>query len=187
MSTQAQQVPSFLFAGHLLRSYSTANSAASQTYGHMVSKVFFFSTPHFCSVISVKYELPSVLKRPSRFHRINFCSTCLGVLLWEVYTLGRLPYERLNNTEIVDQVSRGLRLFRPQLANEKVYSIMTSCWLEVSSFCIETWASVEVFEMILYRLMRVYTNINIYNSNLKDSFCFVFRKQMRDQPFRSWR
>ncbi|XP_047440747.1 tyrosine-protein kinase BTK isoform X1 [Mugil cephalus] len=53
-----------------------------------------------------------------------------GVLMWEVYTLGRLPYERLNNTEIVDQVSRGLRLFRPQLANEKVYSIMTSCWLD---------------------------------------------------------
>ncbi|XP_032383749.1 tyrosine-protein kinase BTK [Etheostoma spectabile] len=53
-----------------------------------------------------------------------------GVLLWEVYTLGRLPYERLNNTEIVNQVSRGLRLYRPQLANEKVYSIMSSCWLE---------------------------------------------------------
>ncbi|XP_078116383.1 tyrosine-protein kinase BTK [Sander vitreus] len=53
-----------------------------------------------------------------------------GVLLWEVYTLGRLPYERLNNTEIVDQVSRGLRLYRPQLANEKVYSIMSRCWLE---------------------------------------------------------
>lgn len=56
--------------------------------------------------------------------------------MWEVYTLGRLPYERLNNTEIVDQVSRGLRLFRPQLANEKVYSIMSSCWLDVSEFCI---------------------------------------------------
>uniref|UniRef100_A0A8C6TM03 Tyrosine-protein kinase n=1 Tax=Neogobius melanostomus TaxID=47308 RepID=A0A8C6TM03_9GOBI len=36
-----------------------------------------------------------------------------GVLMWEVYTLGRLPYERLNNTEIVHQVSRGLRLYRP--------------------------------------------------------------------------
>ncbi|KAJ0049772.1 hypothetical protein NL108_003535 [Boleophthalmus pectinirostris] len=53
-----------------------------------------------------------------------------GVLMWEVYTLGRLPYERLNNTEIVDQVSRGLRLYRPQLANEKIYSIMTICWQE---------------------------------------------------------
>lgn len=53
-----------------------------------------------------------------------------GVLMWEVYTLGRLPYERLNNTEIVEQLSRGLRLYRPQLANEKVYSIMSSCWLD---------------------------------------------------------
>lgn len=57
--------------------------------------------------------------------------TFSGVLMWEVYTLGRLPYDRLNNTEIVDQVSRGLRLYRPQLANDKVYSIMTSCWQEV--------------------------------------------------------
>ncbi|XP_068182109.1 tyrosine-protein kinase BTK isoform X2 [Antennarius striatus] len=53
-----------------------------------------------------------------------------GVLMWEMYTLGQLPYERLNNTEIVAQVSRGLRLYRPKMANEKVYSIMTSCWLE---------------------------------------------------------
>uniref|UniRef100_A0A7N8YMX1 Tyrosine-protein kinase n=1 Tax=Mastacembelus armatus TaxID=205130 RepID=A0A7N8YMX1_9TELE len=51
-----------------------------------------------------------------------------GVLMWEVYTLGWLPYERLSNTEIADQVPRGLRLYRPQLANEKVYSIMTTCW-----------------------------------------------------------
>ena len=54
--------------------------------------------------------------------------------MWEVYTLGRMPYERLNNTEIVEQVSRGLRLYRPQLANDRVYTIMTSCWIEVFVF-----------------------------------------------------
>ncbi|XP_041697521.1 tyrosine-protein kinase BTK isoform X2 [Coregonus clupeaformis] len=53
-----------------------------------------------------------------------------GVLMWEVYTLGKLPYERLNNNEIVDQVSRGHRLYRPQLANDRVFAIMTSCWLD---------------------------------------------------------
>lgn len=53
--------------------------------------------------------------------------------MWEVYTLGKLPYERLNNQEIVDKVSGGRRLYRPQLASEKVYAIMTSCWHEVSS------------------------------------------------------
>ncbi|XP_060935369.1 tyrosine-protein kinase BTK [Limanda limanda] len=53
-----------------------------------------------------------------------------GVLMWEIYTLGQLPYERLNNTEIVEQVSRGLRLYRPQPANVKVYNIMTTCWCD---------------------------------------------------------
>lgn len=52
--------------------------------------------------------------------------------MWEVYTLGKLPYERLNNQEIVDKVSSGRRLYRPQLASEKVYAVMTSCWHEVS-------------------------------------------------------
>lgn len=56
--------------------------------------------------------------------------------MWEVYTLGKLPYERFNNTEIVDQVARGYRLFRPQLANEKVYNIMQSCWFEVSIYTV---------------------------------------------------
>lgn len=38
MSTQVQQVPSFPFAGRPLRSSSTVNSVASQTYGRMVSE-----------------------------------------------------------------------------------------------------------------------------------------------------
>ncbi|KAJ8385700.1 hypothetical protein AAFF_G00183000 [Aldrovandia affinis] len=53
-----------------------------------------------------------------------------GVLMWEVYTLGKMPYERLNNTEIVENVSSGLRLYRPQLAQDRIYGIMTSCWHE---------------------------------------------------------
>uniref|UniRef100_A0A8B9GNQ6 Tyrosine-protein kinase n=1 Tax=Astyanax mexicanus TaxID=7994 RepID=A0A8B9GNQ6_ASTMX len=51
-----------------------------------------------------------------------------GVLMWEIYTLGRMPYDRMNNTEIVEKVSGGHRLYRPQLANDRIYSVMTSCW-----------------------------------------------------------
>uniref|UniRef100_A0A8C1CKJ8 Tyrosine-protein kinase n=1 Tax=Cyprinus carpio carpio TaxID=630221 RepID=A0A8C1CKJ8_CYPCA len=53
-----------------------------------------------------------------------------GVLMWEVYTLGRMPYDRWNNTEIVEKITAGHRLFRPQLANDKVYAIMNICWHE---------------------------------------------------------
>ncbi|KAL6480088.1 hypothetical protein MHYP_G00111210 [Metynnis hypsauchen] len=53
-----------------------------------------------------------------------------GVLMWEIYTLGRMPYERMNNTEIVDKVAAGYRLYRPQMANDRIYSVMTTCWHE---------------------------------------------------------
>lgn len=81
-----------------------------------------------------------------------------GVLMWEVYTLGKLPYERLNNMDIVEQVSRGLRLYRPQLANEKVYSIMACCWGEV-------------------RLIRIIQNANVFKKQILyfDLTDFFFR------------
>lgn len=51
--------------------------------------------------------------------------------MWEVYTLGKMPYERWNNTEIVEKISAGQRLYRPNKANDRVYAIMMSCWHEV--------------------------------------------------------
>lgn len=53
-----------------------------------------------------------------------------GVLMWEVYTLGKMPYDRWNNTEIVEKISAGQRLYRPNKANERVHAIMMSCWHE---------------------------------------------------------
>ncbi|XP_072286182.1 tyrosine-protein kinase BTK isoform X2 [Pyxicephalus adspersus] len=53
-----------------------------------------------------------------------------GVLMWEVFTFGKMPYERFNNSEIVEQIMKGVRLYRPQLATERVYSLMLSCWEE---------------------------------------------------------
>ncbi|KAM8952402.1 tyrosine-protein kinase BTK [Pelodytes ibericus] len=53
-----------------------------------------------------------------------------GVLMWEVFTLGKMPYERFSNSEIVDQIMKGVRLYRPQMATERIYSVMFSCWAE---------------------------------------------------------
>lgn len=58
-----------------------------------------------------------------------------GVLMWEVYSLGKMPYERFNNSETTEHVIQGLRLYRPQQASERVYAIMYSCWHEVRAHC----------------------------------------------------
>lgn len=51
-----------------------------------------------------------------------------GVLMWEVFTCGKMPYGRSTNAEVVDKVQRGQRLARPGVCTRDVYAIMKSCW-----------------------------------------------------------
>lgn len=64
-------------------------------------------------------------------HELSLPFPLTGVLMWEVYSLGKMPYERFNNSETTEHVIQGLRLYRPQQASERVYTIMYSCWHEV--------------------------------------------------------
>ncbi|KAE8737137.1 hypothetical protein FOCC_FOCC017400 [Frankliniella occidentalis] len=48
-----------------------------------------------------------------------------GVLMWEVFTCGKMPYGRLKNTEVVDRVQRGIILERPKACFKEV---MRKCW-----------------------------------------------------------
>lgn len=56
-----------------------------------------------------------------------------GVLMWEVYSEGRLPYENYSNSEVVDSLNSGLRLLKPRLAPDTIHIIMEWCWKEVSA------------------------------------------------------
>lgn len=56
-----------------------------------------------------------------------------GILMWEVFSLGKQPYDLYDNSQVVVKVSQGHRLYRPQLASDTVYQIMYSCWHEASA------------------------------------------------------
>ena len=51
-----------------------------------------------------------------------------GVLMWEVFTFGHLPYYGRGNEEIVNLVCSGNTLDCPQNCSGSVYAIMKSCW-----------------------------------------------------------
>ncbi|XP_036889973.1 tyrosine-protein kinase Tec isoform X1 [Sturnira hondurensis] len=53
-----------------------------------------------------------------------------GVLMWEVFTEGRMPFEKNTNYEVVTMVTHGHRLHRPKLASKYVYEVMLRCWQE---------------------------------------------------------
>ncbi|CAN7938731.1 unnamed protein product, partial [Ixodes hexagonus] len=51
-----------------------------------------------------------------------------GVLMWEVMTLGAVPYPGVTNHEVLHYLMEGNRLNRPSDCAQEVYDIMASCW-----------------------------------------------------------
>ncbi|MBN3324991.1 BMX kinase, partial [Atractosteus spatula] len=80
----------------------------------------------------VKWSAPEVLN----YTRFSSKSDvwAFGILVWEVFTLGKQPYELYNNTQVAEKIMQGYRLYRPQVMCEDFYQILKSCWHEASSF-----------------------------------------------------
>ena len=47
-----------------------------------------------------------------------------GVLLWEIYSFGRVPYPRIPLTDVVRYVANGYRMEAPEWCPPEVYQIM---------------------------------------------------------------
>lgn len=58
--------------------------------------------------------------------------------MWEVFTEGKMPFENKSNLQVVEAISKGFRLYRPQLAPMSIYEVMYGCWHEVSVPCFPT-------------------------------------------------
>lgn len=57
----------------------------------------------------------------------------VGVLMWEIFTAGNIPYENLPSADLVDLVChKKNRLSRPPKCPEPIFMIMLECWNSVS-------------------------------------------------------
>lgn len=54
-----------------------------------------------------------------------------GVLLWELFSYGMIPYPGFSNPDVVEKLQTGYRLEKPKLScTDSIYNIMMSCWYE---------------------------------------------------------
>ena len=53
----------------------------------------------------------------------------LGVLLWEVVTLGGTPYCHMATRDLATRILRGLRLPRAPGLSDQLYQLMLACWM----------------------------------------------------------
>ncbi|KAI1717383.1 protein tyrosine kinase domain-containing protein [Ditylenchus destructor] len=52
-----------------------------------------------------------------------------GVLLFEMFSLGEVPYADIENSDLLPFLKNGRRLSQPEQCTEEMYSLMSSCWL----------------------------------------------------------
>jgi len=51
-----------------------------------------------------------------------------GVLVWEIYTFGQMPYHDRPNEEVLKCVKNDLRLNKPDNCPDTVLEVMEKCW-----------------------------------------------------------
>ncbi|XP_027522505.1 tyrosine-protein kinase Fes/Fps isoform X2 [Corapipo altera] len=76
--------------------------------------------------IPVKWTAPEALNYGRYSSESDVWS--FGILLWEAFSLGAIPYANLSNQQTREAVEQGVRLDRPEQCPEEVYQLMQRCW-----------------------------------------------------------
>ncbi|XP_041275015.1 tyrosine-protein kinase Fes/Fps isoform X4 [Onychostruthus taczanowskii] len=76
--------------------------------------------------IPVKWTAPEALNYGRYSSESDVWS--FGILLWEAFSLGAIPYANLSNQQTREAVEHGMRLDPPEQCPEEVYQLMQRCW-----------------------------------------------------------
>ncbi|XP_072166835.1 uncharacterized protein [Diadema setosum] len=51
-----------------------------------------------------------------------------GIVLYEIYTLGGIPYSGMDGREVVHRTQEGYRMEKPDHCTDQIYEVMRACW-----------------------------------------------------------
>lgn len=74
----------------------------------------------------IKWTSPEALRDNKFTNKSDMWS--FGILLWEIYSFGRVPYPRIPLADVVMHVERGYRMEAPEGCPKEIYDIMQTTW-----------------------------------------------------------
>ncbi|XP_072519400.1 tyrosine-protein kinase CSK isoform X3 [Salminus brasiliensis] len=77
--------------------------------------------------LPVKWTAPEALREKQTFSTKSDVWS-YGILLWEIYSFGRVPYPRIPLKDVVPRVEKGYKMDAPDSCPPAVYNIMKQCW-----------------------------------------------------------
>ena len=91
------------------------NQCQNSTHHHVSYSRSFLQLP-------IKWTAPEALKRHSFTSKSDVWS--FGVLLWEIYSFGRVPYPRIPIADVVKYVESNQKMDPPEGCPDNMYKIM---------------------------------------------------------------
>ncbi|KAM4528595.1 tyrosine-protein kinase ABL1 isoform 1-T2 [Odontesthes bonariensis] len=84
-------------------------------------------TAHAGAKFPIKWTAPESLA----YNKFSIKSDvwAFGVLLWEIATYGMSPYPGIDLSQVYELLQKDYRMDRPEGCPEKVYELMTACWM----------------------------------------------------------
>src|SRR5690349_17505622 len=90
-----------------------------------ISKMEHLTTFHLLP-IPVRWSAPEVIAK--RYFSTKSDVWSFGVVLWEMFTRGCIPYYEKEEGDVSAFVTKGGRLERPEQCSDDVWKIMQNCW-----------------------------------------------------------
>ncbi|KAK8403578.1 hypothetical protein O3P69_000556 [Scylla paramamosain] len=97
-----------------------------------VAKVCDFGLAHEMKVkldggkFPIKWTAPEALRHSKFSNKSDMWS--FGILLWEIYSFGRVPYPRIPLADVMKHVEKGYRMEAPDCCPAEVYQLMKEAW-----------------------------------------------------------
>lgn len=79
-----------------------------------------------CGKLPIKWTAPEALRQGIFSNKSDMWS--FGVLLWEIYSFGRVPYPRIPLADVVKHVEKGYKMEAPEGCPPEIYEIMRQAW-----------------------------------------------------------
>ncbi|XP_038074013.1 tyrosine-protein kinase CSK-like [Patiria miniata] len=103
------------------------------------------------SKIPVKWTAPEAVRKKTYSTKSDVWS--YGILLWELYSFGRVPYPRVPADDVIKFVEDGNRMQPPDDCPDTVYDVMNRCW-KLQPEKRPTFRQIESRVMELRRLLK---------------------------------
>lgn len=92
-----------------------------------------------------------------------------GVTLWEIVTLGELPYKDIKGIlELHELLEEGARLPKPPHCSDELYNIMLGCWQRNPDERPSFDQLCEMLEELLQQETRTYINVTYFEEQNKE-------------------